>query len=316
MWEIVTVFAIFVISLAVLIKSSDFFTEAAEKIGIILGFSPFIIGVTIVSIGTSLPELISSLFAIWEGSSEIILGTVVGSNIANIFLIVGIASVICKKTLTISYDLVSVDLPLFVGSAFLLSLIVQDGHYRVYEALLLIAAYILYIIYTARNSREELTVDTEVSEKSSKLLSREFIILLIAGVGIFLGARFTIFSVIRLSEMLGVAQELIAISFVAIGTSLPELAVTISAARKGRPEIAIGNVLGSNIFNSFMVMGIPRFFGGFMISEAITERELFVMLGGTLLLFFATQDKKMTRWEGGLFLIFYAWFIGKIFESF
>lgn len=318
MLEIITYFALFIISLAVLIKSSDFFTEAAEKLGVLMGLNPFIVGVTIVSIGTSLPELVSSLIAMWQDSSEIILGTVVGSNIANIFLIVGIASVISAKVLKINYDVLNVDLPLFVGSAFLLSLIVKDGHYRLYESFLLIAAYILYIIYTARNGRnDELTADVELKTQNQnrKTAIRESIILVLSAIGIFVGAKFTIDAVVQLSDLVGVPKEILAISLVAIGTSLPELAVTISASRKGKPEIAIGNVIGSNIFNSFMVIGIPRLFGEFIIPQSITERELFVMIAGTLLLFFAIQDKQMTRWEGWLFLIFYAWFIGKIVET-
>ena len=112
----------FVVGIAALVKASDVFTDAAERLGIALGFPPFIIGVTILSIGTSLPELISSLFALSENVPEFVVGNVVGSNITNIFLVVGTASIISKKGIDITYDLMTVDLPLFVGSAFLLPL--------------------------------------------------------------------------------------------------------------------------------------------------------------------------------------------------
>ena len=135
------IFAImFVVGIAALVKASDIFTDAAEKLGVSLGFPQFIIGVTIVSIGTSLPELVASLFAISENVPEVVVGNVLGSNITNIFLVVGTAAIFTKKGVDISYDLVSVDLPLFVGSAFLLGLEIWDANFTRGEALLLLAA--------------------------------------------------------------------------------------------------------------------------------------------------------------------------------
>jgi len=304
---------IFVVSLAALIKASDLFTEAAEKIGILLGLPAFVVGAIIVSIGTSLPELISSIIAVVQDSSEIVLGNVIGSNIANIFLIVGSASVISKH-LRIDYELINVDLPLFVGSAFLLFLTVMDGDFSQGEAILCISTFVVYCFYTISSTQDE-TANTESDSYSSRSsLMPQVLILVGSSILIFLGAKYTIDSITKISEIIGIGKDIIAVSAVAIGTSLPELLVTISAARKGKPEIAIGNVLGSNIFNALMVMGVPGLIGKLVISEELIAGSLRTMLLGTVLFFFVTQDKQVTQWEGWLFFIFYGWFIGNLFN--
>lgn len=302
---------IFIVSLFVLIKASDFFTDAAEKIGISLGISPFLIGVTIVSVGTSLPELISSITAVYQNSSEIVFGNVMGSNIANIFLIIGTASLI-SSPLNILYELINVDLPLFVGSAFLLGLTVLDSNFSINEAIICILGYVVYVFYTISSGKEEQQSETiDTSQKSFPV--KQIVIVIVSALFVFFGATYTIKSVTKISEILEIGKELIALSAVALGTSLPELIVTISAARKGNPEIAVGNVLGSNIFNSLIVMGIPRLTGKLEIPDDVLGSGLLVLLVGTILFFFVTQDKQVTRWEGLIFFIFYGWFIGNIF---
>ena len=302
---------IFIVSLFVLIKASDFFTDAAEKIGISLGISPFLVGVTIVSIGTSLPELVSSIIAVYQNSSEIVFGNVMGSNIANIFLIIGTASLI-SSPLKILYELINVDLPLFVGSAFLLGLTVLDSNFSINEAIICILGYVVYVFYTISSGKEEQQSETiDTSQKSFPV--KQIVIVIVSALFVFFGATYTIKSVTKISEILEIGKELIALSAVALGTSLPELIVTISAARKGNPEIAVGNVLGSNIFNSLIVMGIPRLTGKLEIPDDVLGSGLLVLLVGTILFFFVTQDKQVTRWEGLIFFIFYGWFIGNIF---
>lgn len=309
--------ALFSVSLTVLVKSSDFFTESAENLGIYLGFPQFIVGVTIVSIGTSLPELLSSVFALLDNSSEIILGNVVGSNIANIFLVLGCAAVISKR-LSITYDLINVDLPLFVGTGFFLALSVWDLNFSIGEAILFLIAYGVYMFYTisiAQNEEQLRKEDPEQASRSERIFpTKDLIVLIFSSVGLCFGAKYTIDSVVHISELLNIGVEIIAVTAVALGTSLPELIVTISMARKGNPEMAIGNVLGSNIFNTFVVMGVPRLMGNIVIPETMLEQGLPLMLVGTILFVFATQDKQVTKWEGFLFFIFYIWFIGQMFE--
>ena len=341
MLEIAAWLAIFAVSLAVLVKASGYFTGAAEKIGLLLGMSPFIVGVTLVSIGTSLPELISSILAVLEGSSEIVAGNVIGSNIANIFLVVGVAAVLSKDMLAIAYDLLKVDLPLFVGSAGLLSLAIADRYFSLGEAILCLAGFIIYLFYTIRGAEStEVEEDTEVEEgaekkdaereenaedplkkpikrsrKGTKIFS-QVSILIISSAFIFAGANYTVESIQKLSEIFQIGQEAIALSMLALGTSLPELSVTISIALKGNAEMAVGNVLGSNIFNSFVVMGIPGAIARLKIADRIVDQSLPAFLVATILFFFVTQDRRVTKWEGWLFFVFYAWFLGKTFDVF
>ncbi|MFZ4667633.1 MAG: calcium/sodium antiporter, partial [Prochlorotrichaceae cyanobacterium] len=322
----IVLLVIFIVSLAILVKASDFFTGAAEKIGIFFGMDPFIVGVTIVAVGTSLPELVSSILAVLQGASEVVVGNVVGSNIANIFLIIGIAGVISTaspgkergRELIIEYDLVSVDLPLFVGSAFLLCLAISDQQFSRVESGIFILGYLIYLFYTLDTSKPEtIAVDSAsdgatvelAADKQPTYLLKQIGVLVISSVFIFLGAKYTISSLISLSEILNIGKEIIAVSAVAVGTSLPELIVTINAAMRGNAEIAIGNVLGSNIFNIFMVMGIPGLIGRLSIPESVLFSAVPVLLAGTLLMFFVTQDRKLTSWEGWLFFLFYVWFI-------
>ncbi|MEO0826659.1 MAG: calcium/sodium antiporter [Cyanobacteria bacterium J06635_15] len=330
---------IFVISLAVLVKASDVFTDAAEKLGVAIGLPPFIVGVTIVSVGTSLPELLSSLFGIFQGASEVVVSNVIGSNIANICLVVGTAAILSAKSLRVVYNLVSVDLPLFVGSAFLFTLMAWDQTFTRGEALILVIGYIMYLFYILKSSEEESEVpqaqatskdegnaDGDIQVEGNKGASavtksmssagifREVLILLLSGIFIFLGAQYTIDSLIKLSDLLNIGREIIAVSAVALGTSLPELMVTIGAARKGKAEIAIGNVVGSNIFNIFIVMGIPGLITPLPVPDAAVSQGIPTLISVSLLMFFTVQDNKITIWEGWLFLMLYVWFIGTIFN--
>ncbi|MBT4257967.1 calcium/sodium antiporter [archaeon] len=307
---------VFIISLFALIKSSDIFTEKAEKIGLSLGMPSFVVGVTIVAIGTSLPELVSSIFAVIGGSSEIVLGNVLGSNIANIFLVLGIAAIIGKK-LKISSGGIHIDLLFLIGSAFFLFLSLLDGVFSIGEGILSLLLGTIYIIYITKLSKKNQEIKKEMSDiKKEKLSFGFWIIFILSLVLIFFGAKYTIESVIQLSSIFNIAKELIAITAVALGTSLPELMVTISAARKGKPEIAIGNVLGSNIFNTLFVMGIPALIGSLTISPIMLSFGLPTMLVATLLYFFIIKDRDMTSWEGWLLLVFYIFFIGRLFNLF
>jgi len=310
---------IFIVSLLVLIKASGYFTDSAEKIGIFFGIPAFIVGVTIVSIGTSLPELVSSIFAVIRNSPEIVAGNVVGSNIANILLVLGIAAIVGKR-LKITYEISHIDMPFLVGSAFLLVVTLWDGLFTLPEALLCILTLIIYLLHTITVEKKHKDVEIKKEMKGAlkkrKFELQTYIILILSGFFIYLGAKYIIEAVIKLSGLLNIGTEIIAVSAVALGTSLPELMVTIVAARKGKPEIAIGNVLGSNIFNTFAVMGIPALIGTLIIPSTILSFSLPVMLIATLLFFFVTLEKEVTRWEGWMLIIFYVFFIGKLFNLF
>lgn len=324
--ELLIWIVIFIVSLAVLIKASDYFTESAEKIGLFFGLPAFIVGVTIVAIGTSLPELVSSLISVFENSSEIVVGNVVGSNIANIFLVLGVAAIFSKK-MNISFEIIHIDLPIFISSAVLLALFIWDGNFTFWEGIISLFALLIYMLYTISLREKSTKKSRKINKDVKKLLAKDkikgnnlpfkvWIVLVISAFFIYLGAKYTIESVINLSDILGIGKEIIAISAVALGTSLPELVVSISAARKGKAEMAIGNVLGSNVFNSLAVMGIPALFGTLIIPSSVLSFGLPVMILATFIYFVMTQDREITKWEGWFLTIFYLVFIGKVFELF
>jgi len=310
--EILVYSIVFIVSLIVLIKSSDYFTEAAEKVGLFFKIPPFIIGVTIVSVGTSLPELASGLVAVFRDSSEIVVSNAVGSNVANVLLVLGVAALIGKK-LEVTHELVHVDLPLLMGSAFLLAGIAYDGQITLFEAILCLLGFVVYVTYTLSVQKEHKSKETTTkSIKVQKLNWHTPVILIVSAVFIYFSAEQLIDSISKLSTTLNIGKDVITVTALAIGTSLPELVVSITAARKGKSEMAIGNVLGSNIFNALMVTGIPALFGTLTVTTDIVIFGLPAMVATTIMCFFVMQDRQVTRYEGGILVILYAFFIAKV----
>ena len=318
---------VFVASIFLLLKASDYFTDSAEKIGVFFGIPAFIVGVTIVSVGTSLPELVSSIIAVLQDAPQIVIGNVLGSNIANVFLVLGVSAIIGKR-LKITYELIHVDLPLFVGSALLLAVTVWDGNFTLIEALLCLICFVVYIHYTLNTEKSH--YDKQIKKEMKGIIkkakkeikkvdnnktisAKTWIILIVSAFFIYLGARYTGESVIKLSQLLNIASATIALSAVAFGTSLPELAVSVTAARKGKVEIAVGNVLGSNIFNALAVMGVPALIGTLVIPAHVISFGLPMMLVATVLYAFMTLGREVTKWEGWVLILFYVFFIGKLF---
>jgi len=301
MEEILMYIGIFILSLIVLLKASDYFIESAEKIGLSLGISPFIIGVTIVAFGTSLPELATSIASVLANDSAIVVSNVVGSNITNIALVLGLVAVIGQKV-ELEYNIWHIDMPFLWGSAFLLWLVLQDGVFGFHEALLFIGGILLFLAYSFKTDKAD-------ADDRPDLAPITYLILLLGGVGVWLGAEYTIVAVKELSLRAGISPELIAQTVIAFGTSLPEIVVSIAAVRKGQASIAIGNVLGSNIFNTYIVMAIPSFFGKLVIPSIIMTTSIPIMIMVTILFGIITNNRKITRWEGFLLLMFYAYFL-------
>ena len=275
----------------------------------------FLVGVTIVSIGTSMPELVASVLAVLRGSSEIVAGNVVGSNVTNLLLVLGLAAIIGGR-LRIEYDLVKVDLPFLVGSAFFLALVLWSGGVSRSEGVLSLCGLGLYVWYALTGKAP---IERELDGRESAIAAeprwlRSTLVLIGAAGLIYLGADWTVEAVVRISGLVGIGAEVIAASAVALGTSLPEVAVTVAAARRGRPEVAVGNVLGSNVFNAFAVVGASALVGPLVVPQSILNFGLPVMIIATLLAFSMIMEKEMTKWEGWLSLLFYVYFLGALFN--
>lgn len=301
---------LFVISLSVLLKASDWFVDAAERIGLSFGISPFIIGVTIVAFGTSLPELATSIASVISNDSAIVAGNVIGSNITNIALVLGLTALVGKK-IELEYNIWHIDMPFLWGSAFFLWFVLRDFAFSIAEALLFLVGIAIFLIYSLKSEDS----DEESEIERPKVNWKAYVMLLAGVVFVYLGADYTIFAIKELSAIAGISPEVIALSAVALGTSLPEVIVSLNAARRGKASIAVGNVLGSNVFNTYVVMSVSRFFGPLDIPKDINEMYLPLMVVLTILFGIITNNKKITRWEGALLLMFYAFFLIELVQS-
>lgn len=217
---------IFIVSLTVLIYSSDRFIGASEKIGLGFGVAPFVIGVTVVAFGTSLPELMTSVISVYHGSSEIVVGNVVGSNITNILLVVGLFGLI-SGDMIIKRDLIGEDIPMLIASALLLWFSLQDLSFSMIEAILFCAALIIFLW----NSLKSGNIDP--SDSKVRATWKEYLILILGAVGIFFGASYTVSSISEMSTLMGVDSEIVSLSALALGTSLPEVVVSVTACKRG-----------------------------------------------------------------------------------
>ena len=309
--------AAFLASLACLAKSADLFIGAAEKVGLRAGLPRFLIGVSIVAVGTSLPELVAATAAVWAEASEVAIGTAVGSNVTNILLILGLAAIL-GGGVRVAHELVRVDLPFLFGSALLLALFAYDGRVHWWEGLLSLAGLSTYLVYATRTVESPKTtvgaIATEVAHERTPLTARTWITLQASGALLKVGAHYTVQSTVRLSEIFGVGSELLAASAIALGTSLPELVVTMRAARSGHPEIAVGNVIGSNIFNALGVVGVASLFGSVTAPATITSFALPSMVAVTILCFFVLQEREATAFDGWLLLVLYVGFNVQLFQ--
>ena len=299
---------IFCVSLGVLLAAANLFINASEQAGKALSLPPFITGVILVGFGTSLPELISSILAVTSGSSEIVIGNVVGSNITNILLILGLSGLL-GGTFYIKTDLLKFDLTVMLGGAFILCLMAQDHRFSTGEGIICLLMLGIYL-GTLLRSKSDGTEETGV--KPATMYT--WLILVASPVLIFVGAKYTVDSVIALASIFQVGVDIIAMSAVAFGTSLPEIVVAITASYKGKPEIVVGNVIGSNIFNTFGVMGIPSLISPLNISASVVSYSMPVFLAATMIHAIITVDKRVSKAEGAFMLCFYLFFVCRLFN--
>lgn len=304
-------FIIFITSLFILVKGADWLLESSEKIGLKIGMTPFVIGVTIVAFGTSLPELVSSLVAVFQGLNDFPIANVVGSNIANIFLVIGLSTLFAKR-LTVTKDLIDLNLPLVAITTSIFLILVFDGKVNFYESLFLIITYVIYLGFSLIYKDDKF--DEKV--KKPKITSNDLMMLVIGILGLSFGAKFLVDSVSQLSIILNIAPGMIAITAVAIGTSLPEIIVSIKAAIRRNSEVALGNVFGSNIFNILIVVGLPGIFRELTVDPKTFVIGLPILILSTVLLIISGISRRVHVQEGVLFLLLYVIFIAKLFGLF
>lgn len=299
-------------SLALLAKSSNYFVIYSEKIGLALGISSYVIGATIVAMGTSMPELITSVIGQSHVSSFAV-DNIIGSNIANALLVIGLASIVATR-LHIKNNVIDIDIPfLFVASG-LFYLFIMDSVITMPEAIVLLAMFVIYLIYTlSKEGRQEIKeiIQAEMVKKEP-LTIWLFIGLLVSGLALYFGGRFTVTSVLKVSELLSIKSSVLTMIVVALGTSLPEVFVSVGAALKGKAGLAVGNAFGSNIFNIGMVVAVPALYGNVTVSSEANSIGIPFFIIATLAVLFATTDDQVSRWEGWGLIVLYVAFVGKL----
>jgi cation:H+ antiporter len=291
---------------------ADWLVRGSVSLGLRWGLTPLVVGLTLVSYGTSMPELAVSVKASWDGQGGIALGSVVGSNICNIGLILGMAAVVTP--LRVRLGLLRFDTPLLIGVSLLLPLLLWNEQIGRWEGLLLFLGIVLYTVFTLRRVQDE--HDPEVLAEYEELAPGVTtswggdVARVVGGIMVLaLGGRFLVDGSVALARQVGMSEAVIGLTLVALGTSLPELAATLVAAFRREADIAVGNVIGSNLFNLLNVLGISAMVQP-VDQEGVTRVDLGVMVGMTLLLVpLMRTGFVLQRWEGGLFLLAYAAYI-------
>jgi len=307
-------YILFVVGFVILIKGADYLVEGASSIGKRLGLSSLFIGLTIVAFGTSAPELFVNLIASVQGSAGIAVGNILGSNISNILLILGISALIYP--LTVKTSTVFKEIPLSLLAIVVLGLLVNDhiidgqnfNTLSRSDGLILIIFFIIFLYYTVgvmRNAEEQ-----EMPVQQHKNITA-WMMIIGGGIGLVFGAKWIVDGGILIASQLGLSEALIGLTIIAIGTSLPELATSAVAAYKQKTDIAIGNVIGSNIFNIFWVLGISSVIRPIEFSPSFNFDILTVAAVTILLLaaLFIGKRRILSRWEGCTFLILYLAYI-------
>jgi cation:H+ antiporter len=302
---------LFLAGFALLIVGAELLVRGASGLAAQMGVSPLVIGLTVVAFGTSAPEAAVSAISSLAGQPDIALGNVIGSNIFNVLFILGISALITP--LIVARQLVQKEVPFMIGVSLLLYAFAAGGVIAFWESLLLFAGAILYTLYLIRQSRKELTEDPPPTEPAKTGTSLGVLVwqiaLVMAGLGMLvLGSRWLVGGATSLARVFGLSELVIGLTIVAAGTSLPEVATSIMAAVRGERDIAVGNVVGSNIFNILFVLGFAGVVspGGIPVSTAVLGFDLPVMLAvcvACLPIFFTGH--LIARWEGALFLAYY-----------
>jgi len=298
--------------LVLLYFGADWLVRGAVTLALHLGLSPLIVGLTVVALGTSIPETLVSVQAAIGHQGGIALGNVIGSNILNIALVLGISALL--HPLKVDSHLVKADVPLLVGATFMLVVLLEDLHISRMEGaflLLCIMGYVVGNIMTVKRTSpaEEVIEGMEVPKDTSKTLKKDIGFLCIGLVSLAFGANFLVSGAVDLARLWGLSEALIGLTIVSIGTGTPELATALMAAHRKTSDLAIGNAIGSNLFNIMFVLGIAGLIVP-MDAVGIRSSDLYVMLGVTILLLPTVwTGYVLDRKEGFMFLAIYVGYL-------
>lgn len=295
------------VGFVLLIKGADFFVDGSCSVAKLLKVPSVIIGLTIVAMGTSAPEAAVSISAGLSGSNEIALSNVIGSNIFNLLIVIGACAAI--KAFEVDLDILKRDLPINIGTALLLLAFLLDRHLSRLEGIILFGGIVAYLIMLVRHAQNNRTEEEEY-ETNSVLVSVLYIVLGLAAV--IIGGDMVVDNACLIADKLGMSETLIGLTIVSIGTSLPELVTSIVAATKGKPELALGNAVGSCIFNILFILGMSASLSP-IAGTMENLIDIIVLLFVTVIIYgFGKTKRRIERWEGIAGILFYAAYLAYI----
>ena len=308
-----------IVGFILLIKGADIFVDGASSTARNFKVSKMLIGLTIVAFGTSAPEFAVSMSALANGSTDMVLGNVIGSCILNVLLILGIAAAI--KPIKIHENTVKKEVPLALLISTLLVVLMLDSKLGngilnqitrsdAFVIILFFTVFVYYLISLARKKKEE----KDDEDMKTMKLWKSLLFVAIGLAGIIIGSDFVVDNATDIAKTLGISERVISLTIIAFGTSLPELVTTIVSSRKGEQDLLLGNIIGSNIFNICVVLGIPVAIFGTITPSSFSYIDLVMLVSSTLLLYlFSRSNRIISRLEGILMLIIFATYYTLVF---
>lgn len=309
-----------IIGFVLLIKGADFLVEGSSNVAKRFHIPEIIIGLTIISIGTSMPELFVSITSALDGYPDMAIGNVIGSNIVNLLFILGLSSIIKSVAFKRETRLIEIPICLFVSIAFMIICNIGQDVSRL-DGIILIALFILFIIYTIvmafkgeEFDKEDDNVEEEKEAKKGSTL-KDVLFIVLGVVALKVGGDLAVDNAVNVAKILGLSEKIISITILAIGTSLPELVTSVSAAIKGKSDIAIGNILGSNIFNMLLIIGTSSLIKPIVYNMSY-NKDLIILIAGTAILSLfplIPPKNKMSRMNGVIYVIMYLGYMVSLF---
>ena len=309
-----TIVLMFIGGLVALVLGAGWLVRGAAKLALSFGISPLVVGLTVVAFGTSAPELAVSAGAVLDGKVDIAIGNVVGSNILNVLLILGASAVITP--LVVHLQLIRQEVPIMIAASVALLLMMLDGVVATWESALLVGAMVIYTVFLVWQSRRqsasadaEFEGEVDLNSTWDRHWSVQLGLILLGLVALVTGSHFLVEAAVTTAKQWGVSDMVIALTIVALGTSLPEIATSVTAALKGQRDMAVGNVVGSNTFNILGCLGISGMLStsGLVVAESVIHFDAWVMLAVALAcLPIFISGREIARWEGVVFLLYYA----------
>ena len=309
----ITLVLLLIVGFVLLVKGADWLVDGASGLAKRFGVSDLVIGLTIVAFGTSMPEFVVNMVSVVEGTTDIAITNILGSNIINIFVILGLTALVYPVASQKQSRDFDIPLSTIAGVLVLAAVSVtlpyesEKGISRI-GALILLGLFIVFIWKTSKNAKSDINPQEETSAEQPIKLGKAILLIVVGLIGLIVGGELIVKSAVQIAVNLGVSDAIIGLTIVALGTSLPELATSVIAAFKKNSDIAMGNVIGSCIFNVFFVLGTSALIKPLPAYEGVELDAIMATLGGALVWLFVKTNKQreIKRWQGGVFVLLYA----------